>query len=54
VAASEQVMATLEARGGAELADLRALLAETLRQPGATLASVLAVLEREFFRGEGA
>jgi hypothetical protein len=32
---------------------MRALLAETMRQPGATLETVLAVLAREWFRGEG-
>jgi hypothetical protein len=50
----EAVLAALEARCGAELAALRAWLTETLRQPGATLRTVLATLEREWFQGEGA
>jgi hypothetical protein len=54
MAVSEAVMALLEPRCGAEIAALRALLDETLRRPGATIQTVLATLEREFFRGEGA
>jgi hypothetical protein len=34
-----------------ELADLRALLADTLGQPGATVPVVLATVQREFLQG---
>jgi hypothetical protein len=34
-----------------ELVDLRVLLRDTMRQPGATLASVLAVVQQELLAG---
>jgi hypothetical protein len=51
IAVVEGVLGGLEATCPSELADLRALLQDTLTQPGATLQTVLAVVAQEFLAG---